>query len=155
EYRRQAGSRKPLIVVQIVKQRQNAHEVKEWLEKWKGSPGVDRIKVKSYVTWDGRSEKNNGLRFAPAPGPSAIAGDKPWMSVTILWDGRVVPCCFDYDGILTLGNVREQSLREIWRGEKMHQLRSCHRAGDLEGIALCAQCKDKEGYSARKWYYPL
>jgi radical SAM protein with 4Fe4S-binding SPASM domain len=155
EYRREAGSKKPVIVLQIVRQKQNVHEVEEWLRKWKGSTGVDRVKVKSYVTWDGRAERINRLRLEPEPDGSAVVCDKPWTSVTILWDGRVVPCCFDYDGVLTLGNVGEQSLEEIWRGERLHQLRSCHRDGNLDAVALCANCKDKEGYAVRKWYYPL
>ena len=36
-------------------------------------------------------------------------------SITILWDGRVVPCCLDYDGKLILGDANKQSLREIWK----------------------------------------
>jgi len=155
EYRARAGSKEPVIILQIVRQKQNAHEVEEWLRKWEGSAGIDRVKVKSFVTWDGHSERINRLRLEAEPDTSAVVCDKPWSSVTILWDGRVVPCCFDYDAIQELGNVGEQSLEEIWRGERLRQLRSCHRDGNLENVALCAKCKDKEGHPVGKWYYPL
>jgi radical SAM protein with 4Fe4S-binding SPASM domain len=155
EYRRQAHSKNPIIILQIVRQKQNVHEVEEWLRKWKGSPGIDRVKVKSFVTWNGRAERINRLRLEPEPDGSAVVCDKPWTSITILWDGRVVPCCFDYDGILTLGHVGEQTLEEIWQGERIHQLRSSHRDRKFETVALCAKCKDKEGYAVKKWYYPL
>lgn len=155
EYRRRVGSKKPCIVLQIVRQKQNVHEVDEWLRKWRGRPGIDRIKVKSYVTWDGRDDRINRLRLGPEPVASTVVCDKPWTSMTVLWNGRVVPCCFDYDGIFTLGNVGEQSLAEIWQGERLSRLRSCHREGNTQAVALCAQCKDKEGYMVKKWYYPL
>ena len=155
EYRRQAGAKKPAIILQIVRQKQNVHEVEDWLRKWSESADVDRLKVKSFVTWDGREDRINRLRLDPEPNGSAVVCDKPWTSMTILWDGRVVPCCFDYDGILTLGIVGDQSLHDIWRGEKIQALRSCHRDQNLETVTLCSSCKDKEGYATRKWYYPF
>lgn len=155
EYRRRAGARTPFIVLQIVRQKQNVHEVEEWLRKWKGRTGIDRVKVKSYVTWDGRAERINRLRLEKEPDGAAVVCDKPWTSVTILWDGRVVPCCFDYDGIMTLGYAGEQSLEDIWRGEPLRRLRSFHRDGNLGDVKLCANCKDKEGYPVGKWYYPV
>ncbi len=155
EYRKQAGRTTPVIILQIVRQKQNVHEVDAWLRKWKGMPGVDRVKVKSYVVWNGREEMINELSLNGSPDPTSVTCDKPWTSMTILWDGRVVPCCFDHDGLLTLGNVNDQSLDEIWRGESTRELRRSHRSGDFSNISLCEKCKDKEGYPVGKWYYPF
>ncbi|MCI0432824.1 MAG: SPASM domain-containing protein [Gemmatimonadetes bacterium] len=155
EYQRQQRSPTPEIVLQIVRQKQNAHEIDAWLQKWRGVPGLKRLKVKSYVAWDGTNEAINDLRLEAVPDASAIVCDKPWTSITILWDGRVVPCCFDYDGLMTLGHAGTQSLEEIWNGQPIAELRACHRRGTLEGVRLCADCKDKEGYPVAKWYYPL
>ncbi|MGH9345635.1 MAG: radical SAM/SPASM domain-containing protein [Vicinamibacterales bacterium] len=155
DYRRRSRKKKPEIVLQIVRQKQNAHEIDAWLRKWRGVPGLKRLKVKSYVTWDGASEAIASLRVEAPPDASTLVCDKPWTSLTILWDGRVVPCCFDYDGLMTLGHAGTQSLDEIWKGERLRQLRSCHRDGKLGGVRLCANCTDKEGYAVGKWYYPL
>lgn len=38
--------------------------------------------------------------------------------IAVLFDGRVIPCCLDADGIMELGNIKEQSLDEILAGEK-------------------------------------
>lgn len=38
--------------------------------------------------------------------------------VAVLCDGSVVPCCLDADGIMTLGNLKEDGLGEILEGEK-------------------------------------
>jgi radical SAM protein with 4Fe4S-binding SPASM domain len=155
EYRRQAGAATPTIIMQIVRQKQNAHEIETWLEKWQNVAGIDRVKVKSYIAWDGREEKINELRIDPEPDPTAVVCDKPWTSITILWDGRVVPCCFDHDATLVLGDATKQSLDEIWHGERARALRDSHRRSDFSRTSLCAHCRDKEGYPVRKWYYPL
>lgn len=101
DYRRSVGSATPYIVIQIVRQKQNAHEVEEWLARWRGEPGIDRVKVKSYVTWDGRHDEINSLCIEPRQSTADVVCDKPWTSLTVLWDGQVVPCCFDYDGAMT------------------------------------------------------
>lgn len=155
-YRAEQGVERPEVVLQMVRQKQNMHEVEAWLEKWRAVEGLDRVKVKSYVTWDGREEAINRLRpDEQEDRDPGVVCDKPWTSVTVLWDGTVVPCCFDHNGSLALGRLGEQSLAEIWRGERLASLRRAHRSGDLSGVSLCEQCTDREGYPVRKWYYPL
>ncbi|MFB7493577.1 radical SAM/SPASM domain-containing protein [Streptomyces sp. NPDC056161] len=153
-YRAGAGTGKPFITLQFVRQRQNAHEVGDWLRKWRAKDGIDRVRVKSYSTWNGDEEKIRELQLDTRP-PSSVVCMRPWTSVTVLWDGRVVPCCFDYDGLLTLGNLNESSLHEIWRGENLTRMRKMHRDGKFGEIALCASCEDREGYPVRKIFYPL
>jgi len=157
KYRDSVGARLPYLTMQIVKQKQNEHEIELWLAKWAQVKGIDRIKVKSYITWDGQDVYINSLASEKhvSCDISDIVCNKPWTSLTILWDGRVVPCCFDYDGIYVLGDLHEQSLQDIWRGEKVQYLRQCHRDGYRQGIKLCEKCTDMEGHPVRKWYYPL
>jgi len=155
EYRHERQAKRPYLIMQFVRQQMNQHETREWLAKWTAAPGIDAVKVKSYVAWDGQDARINALRISTSASPDAVVCDKPWTSVTILWDGRVVPCCFDYDGKCLLGDLREASLREIWRGARMQALRRAHRDGALCGVDLCARCTDKEGYPVGKWYYPL
>lgn len=40
----------------------------------------------------------------------------------ILVDGRVIPCCLDGDGIITLGNILEQDWETIINGERSQSL---------------------------------
>jgi MoaA/NifB/PqqE/SkfB family radical SAM enzyme len=154
-YRQQRASKTPIVILQFVRQRMNRHEIGPWLAKWTAVPGIDAIKLKSFVAWDGQDAHINALRIEPIPAPSRIVCDKPWTSVTVLWDGRVVPCCFDHDGLYVLGHLGQQSLREILLGEPMRNLRRMHRDGNLSDVDLCARCVDKEGYPPKMWYYPL
>jgi radical SAM protein with 4Fe4S-binding SPASM domain len=58
-------------------------------------------------------------------------------TMSVLWDGRVVPCCMDYDGKLILGDVNKNTLTEIWHQSQW--LRKQHRRLDFN-IIPCKDC---------------
>jgi radical SAM protein with 4Fe4S-binding SPASM domain len=58
-------------------------------------------------------------------------------TMNILWDGRVVPCCMDYDGKIILGDANKQTLTEIWHSS--HWLRQKHRKLDFS-MEPCVNC---------------
>lgn len=57
----------------------------------------------------------------------------------ILSDGRVVPCCLDYDGVLALGNIKEKPLAEILGSPAALALKESI-AGNTPMPAYCATC---------------
>ena len=57
----------------------------------------------------------------------------------ILSDGRVVPCCADYDGHLALGNIREKPLALILSSPEAAALKA-RLAGSLPLTGYCASC---------------
>ena len=62
----------------------------------------------------------------------------------ILCDGRVVPCCLDREGVITLGNIFESSLEDILKSKRATDLRQGfkNRKATEE---LCKKC----GYAKR------
>jgi radical SAM protein with 4Fe4S-binding SPASM domain len=54
-------------------------------------------------------------------------------------DGTVIPCCFLTNSELLLGNLNENSLRDILTDEPYERLREAHRAGNLSGYP-CESC---------------
>lgn len=70
----------------------------------------------------------------PTPGGSewkAPACDAPWTQFNIRPDGSVTPCCFWGHREPPLGDLREQSPREIWEGDRFRELRRQMLTGDL------------------------
>lgn len=57
--------------------------------------------------------------------------------LTVLADGRVVPCNLDHDGTLIVGDLRTQSLAEVWSGPVMQRLREDHVLDN----DLCRYCQ--------------
>jgi len=107
---------------------------------WEDVEGIDRFQVKPFVTWDGNAPDVNLLADGPrgrAEGP--VTCGFPWQSLTIAWNGRVLPCCYDYDERLVLGDVANQTLAEIWNGEPMRRLRAEFASGTVDN-PLCRNC---------------
>jgi len=66
--------------------------------------------------------------------------------VAILASGKVVPCCLDCDGIIELGDLHENSLKEIVTSKRASAMIS----GFKEGKAveeLCQKCSYKERFN--------
>jgi radical SAM protein with 4Fe4S-binding SPASM domain len=66
----------------------------------------------------------------------------PWLSVSVQSNGNVSSCCFawgDNEGNV-YGNLYEQSLEEIWNGEKVKKLRNQHSKGFIHLPDLCMKC---------------
>jgi len=76
-----------------------------------------------------------------------------WYHMVVLCDGTVVPCGKDFDGKLALGNVKEITLSEIWKGKKMRELRERHLRGDYR-IDPCMECVEWPG-GPHKRLYPI
>ena len=65
----------------------------------------------------------------------------PWMHLHAFPDGRAYPCCFALDK-LHVGNVNENSMEEVFNGEKMKQMRLNMLSNKKS--RECAKCYDQE-----------
>jgi len=63
----------------------------------------------------------------------------------ILVNGDVVPCCYDFNGVLFMGNALKQNIKQIWNGELFRDFRLAHKNHQFEKYPLCANC-DKLNY---------
>jgi radical SAM protein with 4Fe4S-binding SPASM domain len=63
-----------------------------------------------------------------------------WERLYIWWDGTTNPCDADYKSLLTPGNVRENSIHEIWHGKKLTQLREAHINSRRNEYEPCDRC---------------
>ncbi|MBU1173362.1 MAG: SPASM domain-containing protein [Proteobacteria bacterium] len=60
--------------------------------------------------------------------------------IYVLWDGSVTTCCFDVNGVNTMGNVKEHTLREIWESDRYQTFRQLHCDGRFSEIPVCRDC---------------
>ena len=73
---------------------------------------------------------------------------KDYGKLVVLWDGTVVPCCVDYNGILKLGNAWTQPVGELWRATAIERLRESHLKGEFP--SRCANCNECETSKTEK-----
>ncbi len=66
--------------------------------------------------------------------------EKLWDRMYIWHDGVVNPCDADYKSYLSYGNIKNNSISNIWNGEAINKLRKAHLAGDRKKINPCDRC---------------
>lgn len=126
---------KPAIVLQMVQMQANAHQHDLFRERY-GSLGLPGVSIFLKPV---EAPANSPL-FMPGAVPPQFFCMAPWQTLGIYWDGSVVPCCYDLNASLCLGNVNDQTLAEIWNGTALSDLRE-RIVNDrcLKG-ELCAIC---------------
>lgn len=64
----------------------------------------------------------------------------PFSEVSVLWNGDVVLCCYDYDGFNVVGSIRENTMEEIWHGSRVDRIRKMFLKRSTESLRLCSSC---------------
>jgi len=63
----------------------------------------------------------------------------PWHTLQLNSNGEIVPCCYDIKTELLLGDMRHQTLAEIWNGSRMQELRR-NMITNRNTLSPCATC---------------
>lgn len=124
------------VVVQMVVMDGNAAEVDDFLKFWRSAPGVDQVRIKA--------DETNLIN------PRAAHRPEDWKHPChYLWrgpmyvkhNGDVYPCCQSYMlDSKPAGNLREETLEEIWNAPVIQKWRRLHAAGRAGEISVCARC---------------
>jgi radical SAM protein with 4Fe4S-binding SPASM domain len=60
-------------------------------------------------------------------------------STVISWDGKLLPCCYDKNAVYCFGNIKEQSLKEIWNSQNARDFLLLGLKNRNE-ISICNNC---------------
>ena len=60
--------------------------------------------------------------------------------LSVNWNGDVTLCCTDYDNFMLVGSVMDESLDEIFTGEKARRYRNLIVNEQHRGIRCCGIC---------------
>jgi radical SAM protein with 4Fe4S-binding SPASM domain len=74
-----------------------------------------------------------------------------WTMSNILSNGDVVPCCYDYNASMKVGNVKEKPFSQIWNSQEYRELRRKIYL-DKESIEKCAHCWINFKLSRNGWF---
>lgn len=130
----------PKVKINFVLSELNMHEKNMFYNYWKNK--VDEIGFTEQVSWPGTNIE--GSRSNEMVYPCWWL----WHYLVVLADGRAVPCCYDYDGEYTLGNLKEDNIEDIWFGEKINHLREIHFKRDFKSLSLCGNCYQISNFSS-------
>jgi radical SAM protein with 4Fe4S-binding SPASM domain len=110
--------------------------IQEFREYWLGV--ADAVVIYSYVDRDRSISDRDVL--------NTLAGKRypctaPWFAPVVAVDGSVLPCCWDYEHSMVMGNVFEESFDRIWSGRRFVSLRRAILENDFTDYPTCADCE--------------
>jgi radical SAM protein with 4Fe4S-binding SPASM domain len=141
EVKRELGGKKPKVTLRYIGPALNfLRFTKQWL-KYRKLCSVVPGRLHNYTT--GRDY--NPTSDVRRPDSMKSCRYLKRSVVYILVNGDVVPCCYDFNGVLVMGNALEEDIADIWNGEKFQAFRRAHREHDYGRYPICAGC-DKLNY---------
>ncbi|OLY90872.1 radical SAM additional 4Fe4S-binding SPASM domain-containing protein [Cnuella takakiae] len=154
KWKKELGSKTPLVVWQFLVVRHNEHEIPAIRQMAKES-GVDAVWFKTAQVYDFENDPNglipNNNQYSRyrrnASGLMVFKGNNQrhcwrlWHAPVITWDGAVVPCCFDKDAQHTMGSLQQQSFRELWQSGLYQKFRAKVLRSRSE-VDICTNCSE-------------
>jgi hypothetical protein len=124
--RKELGATRPKLILSFVRQ-ENADAERAFIEKW--SRIADKVHITNLHNWAGTLHTRSDVRFPCY---------RPWLTFTVLWDGRVSLCCADFDAKAILGDLRTQTIADVWNSDVFRAVRRAHL--DHGGPDICHTC---------------
>jgi len=140
EFIRLRNKLKPELVIriQMILQEINLDEVESFQAHWRGKVGPnDQVVVPRVFNW---GNVQDAMRFESRQAANRIPCIALWSTLEAMANGDVHLCCVDVEGAVKLGNVRDRTIAEIWRGPELERIRQLHLSGDRSKIAICDGC---------------
>ena len=155
EERKNNGNKLPRVTIAIIRMKETKDEIEAFKSQWEKKDGINQVEVKEFITWDGSSKEIIEL------GDTYSKKFKrnyyypcfwPWGKFTVTWDGKVVPCCFDYDAKVILGDLNKQTIQEVWESSAMQEFRRRQLDNSFPEGHLCKNCKEREGFPPSRMF---
>ncbi|MGB7912399.1 MAG: radical SAM protein [Desulfobaccales bacterium] len=140
--RQQMGSPTKIIASGI---NQEGVDIEQVAAFWSGI--VDEFQRRKYLTW-GINEDHSGNAEPYLRPEEQIPCPFIFERLNIDSRGKVMVCGYDIRAITDMGNIHEQSIAEIWKGEGFEYYRRLHLERRGTEIPLCSQCPD---WKYRSW----
>lgn len=129
------SARKPFIRLQYTESETNKHETSQFYDYWRDK--VDEISV-SYCKEFPSPQKED-------PKTASVheyCCQQPFQRLVIMTDGTVTVCATDVMGNITIGNINETSIENLWHSPKMEAFRKMHLSNNYHKHPMCRICVD-------------
>jgi MoaA/NifB/PqqE/SkfB family radical SAM enzyme len=135
EERAARGLKKPKLELSYLVMKENESDVDAFRAYWE--PRADAIEIwKPHNFGDGRDFRTRHRALEV----KTTCGRPENGPLQIQWNGEVIPCCYDYNNQIILGNAFETPALDILNGEKYRLLRWAHRTKQFSLFPYCDQC---------------
>lgn len=138
--------KQPFLGLTLVRTDEEESAIDAFCEEWRAC--VDHIDIRSMILFNYRSKETAAYEDSLSewyitrdPG-KRIPCRQLYQKLVVCSNGEVTPCCIDLDAELSVGNLGDNTLLELWQGEEFTNIRTLDRTGRFMEIPKCSTCKD-------------
>ena len=147
------GKKKPYTIGLLVIVDSNKHEMDDWIKFWE--PKLNEVFVWLPHNWvDAR-------KYRAVDHSKQVSCGRPFNGpLYIAADGTVSMCCWDFNRRLVIGDMKTQTIHEIFHSENFKKLKRAHENRNFKGL-LCDDCCQTNPdssvllYSSSNKFFPL
>lgn len=134
--RKKLGANKPLVRINAVLMEENREEFSEIVKKWR--PIADGVRVSPMASYgeirahSTIGDFRNDKKIRPCP--------QLWTRLVVLSNGEVTVCCADYEGKLSVGNIKNHNIKELWQSNGIKKIRDINFRRSFDELPICKSC---------------
>lgn len=135
----------PFVHLQMIEMEYTGHEIQGFMERYYQEVEIISVNMLEHANLPMNQFGLKQDRPREMPGHCSRLRDN---RAIITADGGVTLCDFAYNneeefvGVHHLGNIRDQTVYEIWNGERRRHLLELEAAHRLKELDLCRDCED-------------
>ena len=142
--KKELGAKKPLALIQIIESgsinnNDERRQQKAFFLKNFKNHLPDRIVTRKPHNWGGLLDGPTGGTSDPSAG-KRNACTFPWYTLTIFFNGKVYPCPQDFMGRMPVGDLKKNSIKEIFNGPEIRELRKMFKSEEIMKNLPCYGC---------------
>ena len=143
----------PHVIFQFLVVKPNEHQIED-IKTLGEELGVDEVRFKTAQVYD--YKHGNRLiptiekysRYRKTKNGTYVLKNKMvnqcwrmWHSCVSTWDGKIVPCCFDKDATHQLGDLKNETLKSVWKNKGYQEFRASilHSRSEID---ICKNCSE-------------
>jgi radical SAM protein with 4Fe4S-binding SPASM domain len=125
----------PVVGARFYQMKENEAEASIFEEEWKQR--VDLALMAGYVSRSFARRETDSSAIPMRTRRCTVL----WERMTIYWTGDVTLCCEDINAQYVLGNIRDQSIKDIWNSEKKQSFRRLLIEQRFDEMGICKYCE--------------
>jgi len=134
EERKEHRMNGPVIETIFYAMPDNEFEETQYFDYWRGK--VDHARLGGRIS-ESFAEYNQQEKKIT---PRMQTCTNIWERLTVLWNGDVTLCCQDVNGDWIIGNLKNQSIQEVWNSEQLLSIKRIHKEKRFRNFPFCYQC---------------
>lgn len=135
------GNGIPFTSITLVVTDETYEEIEEFKKKM--SPYVNTFDIRRMLAFDFKTKKKDLYLEQNQNKTKRIPCREVGPRLIVTSSGETTVCCSDVDAKLSIGNVNEKSIKEIWNSDEMAKIYMLHRQQRWSELPeICKTCKD-------------